>query len=272
MQKKIILITGATDGIGKQAAFELAEEKHKIILHGRSKNKIETTIEEIRRKITYADLDSIEFDLASQSAIRNGAEELISKYNRIDVLINNAGTYQKERRLTADNIEYTFAVNHLAPFLLTYELLPLLQKSESARIINVSSMVHQSASLDFENLQGEKSYGGYSAYALSKLGNLFFTYELAERLSGKNITVNALHPGVINTKLLRESFGGGGSDPQKGAETIVYLAISDEVKKVSGKYFISKEERKSSSDSLDENLRKKFWKISEELTGINNYI
>ena len=272
MEKKFILITGATDGIGKQAALELAGENHKIILHGRSEEKLESVIDEIRGIITNADLDSIVFDLASQSAIRKGADKLKLLYDRLDIVINNAGTFKKERELTEDNIEYTFAVNHLAPFLLTHELIPLLEKSDSAQIINVSSMAHQSASLDFDNLQGEKEYSGYSAYALSKLGNLIFTYELAEKLSQKNIRVNALHPGVINTKLLRESFGGGGSSLQKGAETIVYLADSDEVENRTGKYFVSKKEKKSSSLSRDEKLRKKFWRLSEELTGINNYI
>ena len=270
--QKIIFITGSSDGIGKQAALELAEKGNKVILHGRSEERVIEAAKEIERKIKNADLDYFIFDLASQNEIKEGAEKIKSKYEKLDILINNAGTYSKERRLTEDGIEYTFAVNHLAPFLLTHELFKLLEKSDSARIINVSSMAHQSASFDFENLQGEKSYGGYTAYALSKLGNLFFTYELAEKLSGTNITVNALHPGVISTKLLYESFGGGGAKVEKGSETIVYLAITDEVKNINGRYFVSKSETSSSSLSNDKIKREKFWEISKELTGINSYI
>jgi retinol dehydrogenase-14 len=208
-------------------------------------------------------------DFSSLQQVRELAEEIKESEERLDVLVNNAGLYEDSRQITQDGLEMTFQVNHLAPFLLTLLLLDLLFKSTPSRIVNVASTTHQSARVDFENLQGEKYYDGYSAYALSKLGNILFTYELARRLEGKGVTVNSLHPGSINTKLLHAGFSSGGSNVSYGAQTPVYLATSPEVEGVTGKYFRHERETDSSSLSYDRDLQEKFWKVSEKLAKIN---
>jgi len=183
------------------------------------------------------------------------------------VLINNAGVYETRHRTSEDGFEMTFAVNHLAPFLLTYLLLDLLKKAAPSRIINVSSIAHAS-SMDFENLQGEKHYGGYEAYALSKLCNILFTYKLARLLEGSGVTANCLHPGTISTKLLKAGWGVGGSPVTQGSVTSAYLATAPELEGVTGKYFMDKKQKESSRISYDQKIQKKLWLISEQLTGI----
>ncbi|MBW2358137.1 MAG: SDR family oxidoreductase [Deltaproteobacteria bacterium] len=240
MKTKTILITGSTDGIGKQTALDLAKTGATILLHGRNPARGERVLREIRNATGNDRIEIFIADLASLKQVRNLAEQVHQKHDSLDVLINNAGVYETTRKITQDGFEMTFAVNHLAPFLLTLLLLDLLIKSAPSRIINVSSIAHAS-SIDFENLQGEKHCGGYEAYSLSKLCNILFTYKLAQRLKGKGITVNCLHPGVINTKLLA---------------------------KVTGKYFMNKRQKKSSSISYDAETQTKLWQISEQLTGI----
>ncbi len=262
---KNILVTGANDGIGKQTALELAKLGHNVFIHARNKSKCESAIEFIEKKVEGADLGYFIADFSSLAEVRTMAEKMNSELSHLDVLINNAGVYMKKRELSSDGFEMTFAVNHLAPFLLTNLTLNLLKNSEEGRIINVSSIASQRANFDFDNLQGEKSFDGYGAYALSKLANILFTFELAERLESSNITVNCLHPGVIGTKLLHKGFGMGGGSLEEGSETSVYLAVSPEVKNITGKYFLSKKIVPTSAITNDTEIRRKFWDKSEEL-------
>lgn len=267
--KKTILVTGSTDGIGKQTALELAEMGHRVLIHGRNKRKCESAIEYILNQVPDADLGYFISDFASLDEVRSMAEKINSEIETLDVLINNAGIYMKKRELSKDGYEMTFAVNHLAPFLLTNLILELIKKSDDGRIINVSSIASQRAVLNFDDLQTEKNFDGYSAYALSKLANILFTYELAERLNDTDVTVNCLHPGVISTKLLHVGFGMGGGSLKEGAETSVYLASSPEVKNYTGKYFLSKKTVPTSSITYDKDSRKKLWEISEKLVNLN---
>lgn len=266
---KTILITGSTDGIGKEAAIELAAMGHRVIVHGRTSERAQCAADDIRKKSGSATVETVVADFTSLRQVRAMAGEIIRRFPRLDVLINNAGVYMKERILTEDGFETTFQVNYLAHFLLTHLLLDLLKRSAPSRIINVSSMAHHNAKLSLDNLQGEKKYGAYGAYACSKLENILFTYELAERLEGTGVTVNCLHPGVIATKLLRAGFGGfGGSGVEKGAETIVFLATSPKGDSISGKYFVNKEIADSSLASHSRSLRKALWELSKQFAGI----
>ncbi len=196
-----------------------------MLLHGRNAEKGRRVQKKIREK---SGNDRIEFflaDLSLQRKVRRLAAEIEEVHDRLDVLVNNAGVFMKVRRLTADGIETTFAVNHLAPFLLTNLLLGHLKKSVPSRIITVSSIAHRAAQVDSSNLLGERRFDGFEAYSLSKLGNLLFTYELSRKLKGSEVYANALHPGVVRTKLLRAGFGDyPGDDPRKGAETSIRLA------------------------------------------------
>ena len=270
MKGKTVFITGSTDGIGKATALELARMGATVILHGRNPGRCHIVLAEVQRASKNVAPGCFAADLSSMKEVRKLAEDVRGSYERLDVLINNAGVFMTQRRLTEDGFETTFAVNHLAPFLLTHLLLDLLASSAPARIINISSVAHQRAHLDLDNLQGEKKFTGYGAYALSKLANILFTYELAERLQGTGVTVNSLHPGVINTKLLREGFGGMSGAPLKeGAATAVYLASAADVGATTGRYFVKKKEEVSSPVTHDGALRKTFWTVSERLCGIS---
>ena len=237
------------------------------MVHGRSKEKCINTVEEIRKQNNDSKVEYIVGDLSSKEQIENISIEVHKKLNQLDILINNAGILEKKRILQNDQIELTFMVNHLAPMYLTFLLLDLLQTAPQGRIVNVSSQIHAS-SIDFENLQGEKSYSGTNAYCLSKAGNIFFSNELADRLNNTNITVNSLHPGVINTKLLRKSFGAGGSSVAQGARTSVYLADSNEVSNQTGKYFVNERETAPKTIIYNKDVRKRLWNVSEQLLSI----
>ena len=266
MQRKTILITGSTDGIGKQTALELAKLGAHVIIHGRNLSKCKSVLEEIKKVTKNQNLEFIVGDLSSLSQIRELTNQFNSNFKELHVLINNAGVYETEKRYSEDRFEMTFAVNYLAPFALTLLLLPLLKKSAPSRIILVSSGIH-STNIDFENLNAEKHFNGYEAYGLSKLCEILFTYQLAKRLEGKNITINCLSPGVINTKLLRVAFGGG-APVIEGAKTPVYLATSNELENVTGKYFINKRISESASISYDPEVQNKLWNLSETLTNV----
>ncbi len=261
ISKKTILITGSTDGIGKQTAIELLKLGAKVLIHGKSQEKIEKTIKELSK---YGNVRAYRADFSSLKEIKEMADKILENEEKLDVLINNAGIFSHQKILSEDGYELTFAINHLAPFYLTLLLIPLLKKSAPSRIVNVSSMAH-SSSIDFENLQGEKGYSGYEAYSLSKLANILFTFELAEKLRSSDITVNCLHPGVINTKLLREGWGFGGASLAEGAKTSVYLASSPDVSEITGKYFSNRRVSEPARISYDSNVRKELWKRSEKL-------
>ncbi|MGQ0600302.1 MAG: SDR family oxidoreductase [Anaerolineales bacterium] len=271
MQSKTILITGATDGIGKQAALELAQLGHRVLLHGRNPARGQAVLDEIRAATGNTTLEYFNADLSSLAQVRQLAAEVQAKHARLDVLINNAGVFMNERVLSEDGFEMTFAVNHLAHFLLTNLLLDPLRRSAPARIIVVASQVHSSGRIDFGDLQLARRFDGYAAYANSKLANMLFSYELATRLHGAPVTVNGLHPGVIATKLLHEGWGGGGGGARvgAGATTIVYLATSLEVEGVTGHYFVDRREAQSSAASRDRQLQRELWGVSAQLTGLS---
>jgi NAD(P)-dependent dehydrogenase (short-subunit alcohol dehydrogenase family) len=243
----IILVTGATDGIGKQTALDLQKKGHEVLVHG-------------RKTPSYA------ADFGSLDEVRKLAAEVLAKHPKLDVLVNNAGVFVHKRALTKDGFETTFQVNHLAPFLLTHLLLGAL---ENGRIVNVSSMAHASGSLDWKNLQGETDYDGYDAYARSKLANVLFTIELARRL-GANPTVNALHPGVVSTKLLKEGFGSRGPDShEEGAATSVFLATSREAAGKTGGYWVRSRIATPSPAARDPQAQRRLYELSASMTGIS---
>jgi len=216
-------------------------------------------------------------DLSSQQEVRQLARQFHERYSRLDVLVNNAGGLWMKRQTTVDGLEMTWAVNHLAYFLLTQLLLDVLKASAPARIINVSSRAHQRANLLFDDLLGERRYGGWNAYCRSKLANLLFTYELARRLQGTGVTVNALHPGFVATgfagnngwlgRLFQSLARWTAISPEEGAQTILYLATAPEVANVSGKYFVQKRAVSSSAASSDEAAARRLWQVSLEQTG-----
>lgn len=270
MENKIVLITGATDGIGKQTAYELADKNATVILHGRNKGRLLKTQEEISHLTNNNNIRIVTSNLSSLKQVRLFAEEIKTKLKQLDVLINNAGVYMKTLVLTEDGIETTFAVNHLAPFLFTNLLLNFLKKSGSSRIINVSSVAHTRAHLDFENLNSERHFDAYNVYAVSKLANVLFTYKLADQLKNDSVTVNALHPGVIDTKLLHSGFNIDGASVKEGAATSVYLASSSEVENVTGKYFEKIKEVPSSDDSYNKENQKKMWNVSSQMVSLDS--
>jgi len=265
MKNKSVLITGSTDGIGKQTALELAELGAGVILHGREEAKVKPVLKEIGRKTGNDKLDFFIADLSSLDQIRAMAAEIRRQHRRLDVLINNAGVALNSFEISADGYEMTFAVNHLAVFTLTLELLDLLTQSAPSRVINVASMVH-SSSLDDDHLAKPRNFDGWEAYCQSKLCNILFTYELAEELQDRNVTVNCLHPGVIDTKLLRANFSGG-SPVTAGSQKLVYLATAPELETVTGKYFMDNRQTRSAEITYDPETRKILWDLSEKLCG-----
>lgn len=266
MNKQTILVTGATDGIGRQTAWTLARMGAKVLIHGRDKQKGIRVIDELTRNTCNENLMLYIADFSSLADVRRMADEIKREQTQLHVLINNAGSFFKEHQLNADGLEMTFVVNHLAPFLLTRLLQDLLEKSAPARVVNVASGAHRNLKeLDWDNLQGEKSYNPFDAYALSKLASICVMNELAGRLAGSGVTVNSLHPGVINTKLLRMSYNMEGASVEEGAETSVYLATAPEVEGVSGKYFSRKVEKPISDLAMDPQVQQKFWELSESL-------
>lgn len=263
--EKIVLVTGSTDGIGKATALELARRGWRVILHGRSPEKIAQAKREILDAAPEARLDSAAADLSSLAQARALAADVNARFERLDALIHNAGVFMKERRLSADGYEMTLAVNHLAPFLLTRELLPRLKHSR-ARVVTVSSIAHNRGRMNWDDLQLERGFDGYRAYAQSKLANLLFANELARRES-ESLTSNSLHPGVITTKLLKTGFNSSGANVEQGAATSVYLADSPEAAGVSGKYFADSRETPPAAHALDRDAQIRFWEISERMIG-----
>lgn len=264
MTSSVVLITGATDGIGKETARQLLARGATVLCHGRTLAKAQAVCHELG-----GDSQPVAAELSSLEAVRELGTQVRAAHPRLDVLINNAGVFVHERRRSADGFELTLAVNHLAPFMLTHLLLPALQKSGAGRIINVSSVAHARGHIDLDDLQRERGYEGYAAYAGSKLANLLFTYELARRLGPDSpVTVNALHPGVISTKLLRGGFGMGGASIESGAATSVRLATDPALSRVTGRYFVDGREAPSSPRSHDPALMARLFDLSGTCVGL----
>jgi NAD(P)-dependent dehydrogenase (short-subunit alcohol dehydrogenase family) len=264
-EQTVALITGSTDGIGKQTALELARKGAQVIVHGRNPAKAQAAAEATQKAAgAKARVEWVAFDLASLASVRAGAAEVARRFPTLNVLINNAGVFATERRVSADGHELSMAVNHLGHFLLTQLLVPTLVQQAPARVVNVSSGMHQRGRMKWDDIELTRGYDGAAAYAQSKLANVLFTVELAERLSGTGVTVNALHPGVIATKLLREGFGmDGGASLASGAQTSVYVALAPELEKVSGRYFDNSREARLSPGAQDPQSRQKLWTLSE---------
>jgi NAD(P)-dependent dehydrogenase (short-subunit alcohol dehydrogenase family) len=261
-----ILVTGATDGLGRRVAFELAGRGATVLLHGRSRERLEATIEEVRRETGSEKVGFYLADLSSLAEVRALAEEVLAEQDRLDVLINNAGVIAGERGESEDGYELTFAVNYLAHFLLTRLLLPLLRDSAPARIINVASAGQ--SPVDFDDVMLEYSYDPMRAYTRSKLAQVMFTFELAQRLRDSGVTVNALHPAsLMETKMVLETFGRSMSTVEEGAEATVRLAVSPELEGVTGRYFDGTREGRADPQAYDEEARKWLWSLSEELSG-----
>jgi len=270
MKDKIVLVTGATDGIGKQTALELAQMGATVLVHGRSSERGLRTLEEIQQKTGNSKLYFYKADLSLPSDTRRMAVEIKNKWDRLDVLLHNAGVFMKQKQLNALGWENTFAVNHMAPFILTQDLLGLVEQAKAGRVITVSSIAHQRGVFDVNNLQAEKEFSDYGTYALSKLCNVLFTYHLDKLLRQRKsrVTANCLHPGVINTKLLVEGFGRVGSEISEGSKTSVFLASSEKVAAVSGKYFIRLDAVESSASSYKTDHQKCLWEISTGLASM----
>jgi NAD(P)-dependent dehydrogenase (short-subunit alcohol dehydrogenase family) len=264
-ERKTVLVTGATDGIGRATALALARAGLRVLVHGRSASRAEAVL----RELPGAGHEPVLGDLASLADVRRLAAEVAGKAPVLDVLLHNAGVFEKTRVLTVDGLERTFAVNHLAPFLLTELLLPNVVAARQGRIVTVSSVAHQRAALDLGDIGFERApYEGYAAYARSKLANVLFAFELARRLAGTNaphVTSNALHPGVITTKLLRAGFGMDGASVEDGAQTSVFLATSPEVASVTGTYFADSRPAKASALANDPRLGADLFALSAKL-------
>lgn len=272
---KTFLVTGANTGIGYGTALGLAELGATVIMVCRSPQRGQQARDEIIRASGNDAVHLLITDLSSQADIRKLAQEIRMQFDHLHCLINNAAVIPAQREITVDRLEMQFAVNHLAPFLLTHLLLDLLHTSAPARIVTVSSNVHHGAQLDFDDLQSEHSYERVRAYNQSKLANVLFTMELARRLAGSGVTANALHPGVIATNVLDDYTGRPRSnqrdvaDWRRGARTSIYLATSPDVEGISGRYFADERETNASELAQDEGLARRLWDISTELTSIN---
>jgi NAD(P)-dependent dehydrogenase (short-subunit alcohol dehydrogenase family) len=278
MQGKICLVTGATSGIGLVTAQAMAQQGATVIVVGRNPERGATTVRRIVQETGNPKVELLLADLSAQAQVRQLAEEFQRRFVRLDVLVNNAGALFRRRCLSPDGIEMTFALNHLAYFLLTNLLLDTLKASAPARVVNVSSDAHQGAQMHFADPQGEHRYGSWRAYGQSKLANLLFTYELARRLEGTGVTANAVHPGFVATGFGSDNRGLFGLvirvakltalSPEQGAETLIYLATSPEVEGITGKYFVRKHAVPSSSASYDQAAQRRLWQLSAELTGL----
>ena len=261
LKNKIILLTGATAGIGKRAAFMMAQAGAVLLMHGKNFEKGNLIKDEIIKKTQNQKVYYFNADFTSFSEINKLASRIHERFSYIDILVNNAGVFEDEKIILKNGFEKTFMVNHLASFSLTIQLLDLLKRGKDARIINVSSMTH-AQNIDFKNLNAKKNYSGYDAYSLTKLCNILFTYELNEILKKEKATVNAVHPGVINTKLLKAGWGAIGGSLDEGAERILYLAETKEIANVSGKYFMNDKPMNSAEVSYNKNIRKELWNLS----------
>jgi len=277
--EKIIVVTGANAGIGFATACALARQGARLVLVCRDPDRGKAALAAVGN-LAVSPPRLLIADFARQSSVRELSRKLHEQLPRIDVLINNAGAAFARRELTTERIEKTFAVNHLAPFLLTNLVLDLIRRSPAGRIVNVTAGIPVSRSSFLENLQGEKHYSQFNAYRSSKVGNILFTYELARRLEGTGITVNCVHPGPLRTEFARKA-GGALSimskifrpimrSPEVGARTLIYLAVDPEVEATTGGYFVNCKQKKSAGITYDRTIAAKHWRISEELTRLRS--
>jgi retinol dehydrogenase 12 len=281
MEGKVCLVTGATAGIGEITARELARRGATVVVVGRNRQRCEKTVEAIRHETGNPLVEFLVADLSVQSDVRRLAEEFQSRYQRLDVLVNNAGAMFTKRRQTVDGLEMTFALNHLGYFLLTNLLLNTLKASAPSRVVNVASEAHRFVSkIDFDDPQGQKKYGGWHAYGQSKFANILFTHELARRLSGTGVTANCLHPGFVASNftegngamgwMMRRLASVFAISPDDGAKTSIYLATSPEVKDITGQYFAKQKTAESTKPTHNEEAARRLWDLSEDLTGLNS--
>ena len=260
---KTIVITGSTDGIGRQTALEMARLGHRIIVHGRNEKRGRDVVDRIRSETGRKDAMLCLADLSSMRAVAGLARELRDKVGEIDVLINNAGVWDKTRHTTVDGYERTLAVNFLAPFALTNAVLELLEPRAPARVVNVAALVHAER-LALDNIQGDRKYSAWDAYARSKLYLIMFGYALARRVSGRGITVNALHPGVIETKMLRKT-GAHGSPVEVGARRLRFAALDPKRDKATGEFLVSDKPHGTHAISHDKDAQDRLWATAEAL-------
>ncbi len=277
---KTIIVTGATAGIGEVTALELARKGAAVILVSRNPEKCTATAEHIQQDTGNHKIDYFSADLSSQAQIRQMVDQFKSKYDRLDVLVNNAGGVFLTRKFSVDGIEMTFALNHLSYFLLTNLLLDTLKASAPARIVNVSSHGHFNSPLNFDDLQLERGYAPFKVYGRSKFANVLFTYELARRLEDTGVTANVLHPGLVQTNIGKSAswwLGWGwklylrfrkGLAPEAGALTSIYLASSPHVETITGKYFAKQKAISSDPAAYDEAVARRLWEISAQMVGL----
>jgi retinol dehydrogenase 14 len=278
MGGKTVLITGGTSGIGKAAAVAMAAIGANVVVVGRNQERGGAAVEEIKAQSHNESVELMLADLSVQAEVRRLAEEFLERYDRLDVLINNAGLVQSKRTETPEGIETTLAINHLAPFLLTNLLLERLEQSAPSRVITVSSEAQRWGTMDFEDMQSRRKYRGFPVYGMTKLANIMFTYELAERLNGTGVSANCLHPGSVGTNfgqnnrdamaLFFRTFKPFMRTPEQGADTLIWLASSPEVDGVSGKYFSDRKEIEAKKVAYDPTARHRLWEMSEDLTGL----
>ena len=275
LQGKVCIVTGATSGIGKEATKVLTSKGASLVLPIRDSLKGDILKDEILEQTPDAKIDLMHCNLASFDSVRNFVKEFKGKYDNLHVLINNAGIWETKRNLSDDGVEMNFAVNHLAPFLMTNLLLDTIKNSSPARIINVSSDAHRTFKINFSDIEYEKRYFSFKAYSQSKLANILFTKKLSQVLRGTGVTVNCLHPGMVDTglfdkmpRIITGVMKPFMLTPAKGAETIIYLATSSEVEKTSGEYFVKKKPKKPATEALRQDVANKLWDISEKYVGL----
>ncbi len=278
MKDKICLVTGATSGIGKVTATALAAQGATVVITGRRQARIEAAVQEIRSRTSSPNIHALQADFSNLEEVHALANAFTERFQRLDVLVNNAGAYFNQRHERLGEVELTLVVNHLAPFLLTGLLMGRLLTSKPARIVNVSSGAHHYDKMDFDNLGFQRGYFGMKAYARSKLANILFTYELDRRLGQNGVTVNAVHPGQVTTDIWRTNFSIFGPlvqwlislnalTPAEGAQPLIHLASSPQAERISGKYFNRMKVQASSAISYDKALAQRLWRLSERLTG-----